>query len=647
MNPDALVAMGAEALAAGDPTRAEARFRAALALAPEHPGALANLASLRRRGGDLPGARALLERACARPDAPAQALFNLGNLLDHIGDRRGAIAALRRATAQDPALGRAWLKLAILLLARGDAADRDPAFNAAAAAARHLAPDDPAYARGDAVPRLAQTLWAADRWEDAITLLRGLARQRPAARDAAFNLAFALSEASHYHEALAAWHRALALAPEDPDALVAVANTLVNIGDHDGARAAYLRALAVPGARGRAISSHLMASLYDGSLTDQAVFDAHRALAAELGAGAAPAIRRPRPVGRLRIGYVTADLHRAHPVAQFIAPILAAHARAGADQRVYLNAARRDPGPQPAQIIPVHALDDATLAQRIADDGVDLLIDLSGHTRGNRLAMFAHRPAPVSASMIGYPHSTGAPQIDWLIGDAAMHPPGAALASERIARLPNGFLCFAPPPGMPEVTGAAPRGGPVFGSLNHLPKLGDATLALWGRVMAAVPDARLLIKCGALADPEIARALAARLAGHGIARGRLILEGPQPFTEAMRAYHRIDIALDPIPYNGGTTTAHALWMGVPVVALAGSRACGRMGVGLLTAAGHSEWIAPDPAAYVAIAADLADGLAGLRAGRIALHRSVKASAMCDVEGNARALMEIYRSIAGA
>ncbi|MFT6775702.1 MAG: protein O-GlcNAc transferase [Paracoccaceae bacterium] len=247
---------------------------------------------------------------------------------------------------------------------------------------------------------------------------------------------------------------------------------------------------------------------------------------------------------------------------------------------------------------------------------------------------------------MGYPHSTGAPQIDWLIGDAAMFPPGAALASERIARLPNGFLCFAPPPGMPEVTTDAPQGGPVFGSLNHLPKLGGATLALWGRVMAAVPDARLLIKCGALADPEIAKALAERLAGHGIARGRLILEGPQPFADAMRAYQRIDIALDPIPYNGGTTTAHALWMGVPVVALAGSRACGRMGVGLLGAAGREGWVAADPDGYVAIAAGLADGITGLRAGRIALHRSVAASRMCDVAGNARALMDVYRAIAG-
>ncbi len=642
-------AVGVAALGAGQPLEAEARFRSVLAQAPDHPGALGNLALIAKQRGDKGEARALLERACAQDDAPGETFYNLANLLTELDERRAALAALREAVTKTPELGRAHLKLALLLLDESGAEAARAFMEAAQAAAQHLAPNDPAFAGGLGLPKVVSRLWAESRWDIAVPLLRGMANARTASFDAQLNLANALAQTSRHHEALTGFRRALVMDPGHPDALASEASCLINVAAPREAFALFERALAAPRSRRRAISPYLMALLYSDDHDDRFVLDAHRRWCRELHDERLPPIRPRRSGSGLRIGYVTADLVRSHPVAQFIAPVFTAHARMGITQHVYLNSEEIDASagdiPDSVTVTPVKRLDDDALARRIAVNDLDVLIDLSGHTYGNRLAAFALRPAPVTASAIGYPHSTGSSAVDWLITDRILFPDDkTALATERLACLPGSFLCFAAPPTMPSPSGDHPQGDVVFGSLNHLPKLGNATVALWASVLKAIPRARLLVKCGPLAEKAVADRLAARFAAAGVDRSRLILEGPEPFSEAMRAYERMDIALDPIPYNGGTTTAHALWMGVPVVSLAGTRSCGRMGASLLTAAGCDTWVAADTDGFVRIAAALAGDPVGLRSGRLDLHRHVAGSALCDIDTYAAALADIYRRI---
>jgi predicted O-linked N-acetylglucosamine transferase (SPINDLY family) len=293
----------------------------------------------------------------------------------------------------------------------------------------------------------------------------------------------------------------------------------------------------------------------------------------------------------------------------------------------------------------IEGMSDEAAANIIREDKLDLLIDLSGHTSGRRLSLLGLRPAPVQACFIGYPSTTGFRGVDWLIGDENLFPPGAEkFYSEGLARAPDSFLAFAPPSTMPRPL-LARRAGPItFGSLNHLPKLNDDVLRVWACVLNRVADSRLLLQCAAFAEAESIERIEKIFAAHGVARDQLSLTAPQPFAEAMKRYHEIDIALDPFPYNGGTTTAHALWMGVPVVTKAGDYFCRRMGVSLLNAAGLSQFTASDDDDYVQIATGLASDIQGGANMRAAILKSNASAALFDTKKYARSLAHIYRKM---
>lgn len=646
---EALFQQGVAAFGTGDLEGAAARFRQTLDQYPDHAGALANLALIHRRRGALEEAHALLTRAAARPDATGDVFFNFANLLHQMNRQDDAVAALRTAVTRSPTLGRAQLKLAVMLMDRkGDHAE---ILAAARSAGRHIADADPVFTQGDALLRVVPILWAANCWDESIRILKGLARARPQALEIHFQLGNCLAQAAHYGEAIACFKHILQAHPGQMDAKIQIANCLVNMGRAEEAEPLFADIMEEPEGRAKAFSSYLMTMLYTDRRNDAEVLKAHEDLTAEFSAGKGPIPLRTRSDGALRVGYVTADFKLSHPVAQFMAPVLAAHKEQGVEQVIYLNADRIDntvPGlTDMVRLEKVNGLDDEALARRIAGDGIDILVDLSGQTSANRQTLFAHRPAPVSATMIGYPHSSGNKAIDWLISDGVLYPETEEpVASEQVIRLPHSFLCFTAPADFPAMTGRHPDGPIVFGSLNSLPKLGRLTVELWACVMNAVPEARLFIKCGAFAGSSVRDDMAQRFAERGVARERLILDGPEVFTDAMRAYERMDIALDPTPYNGGTTTAHALWMGVPLVTMKGTRSCARMGASLLTAAGQPQWIASDREQFVDIAKRLAADVARLRSGRMALHGAVKTSPMCDVNAYARALFDIYARIRG-
>ncbi len=331
---------------------------------------------------------------------------------------------------------------------------------------------------------------------------------------------------------------------------------------------------------------------------------------------------------RLRVGYVSADLGR-HPVGRLLLGVLPAHDRDAFDIHVYSDRLAEDEVTKHLrESCAWHRtadLDDEALAARIRDDGIDVLVDLAGHTWDNRLLAFARRPAPAQVSFLGYGATIGMAAMDAVLSDP-WEAPTAAHFTEGVIRLASGRLVS------PKLVSRAPRSGPpVFGSLNKLVKLSPPTIALWARLLRLVPEARLFQQSSGLERPEIRRLLIEAFAAYGVGEDRLELRGAMPDGEHLQAYRRIDVALDPFPFAGGVTTCEALSAGVPVVALAGRWPLARQSLSVLARSGLNDLIAADVDAYVQIAAE-------------AVGRSLPATDPRPVQ--ARELEAAYRQLAG-
>jgi len=444
--------------------------------------------------------------------------------------------------------------------------------------------------------------------------------------------------------ALATSQRALALAPENPRVLASRGWILRKTGDLQGAIPCYRRALdAAPadaittlnlgftqlltGATEEAIAtfreglrhnprnadlrSNLLFALTRSNSQDMAsLFAAHRAFGADVEAAlrplwpAHPNLRDP--ARRLKVGVLSADLQH-HPIAFFFEPVLGHLARSGSlEMHAYSNSAivdrvTRRMQEQLRHWRQVEGLSDDDLARAIQDDGIDILIELSGHTGGNRLPALARKPAPIQATWTGYPYTTGMNAIDYFIGDD--HFPAAGYDkwfAERIVRLPAS-VCFAPSPlaVAPNPLPALENGYLSFASFNHSNKITARTLAIWAEVLRAVPDARLQIY---LQDPDAMLPLLERaLFAEGVDRQRVELRRRLPLSKYLLAHHEVDLCLDTLPYSGGTTTLHALSMGVPTLTLLGATPPGHVGVSLLKAVGLDGFTANTPAQLAATA----------------------------------------------
>ncbi len=350
----------------------------------------------------------------------------------------------------------------------------------------------------------------------------------------------------------------------------------------------------------------------------------------------------------MKIGYVSGDFRR-HAVANFLLPILENHDRAAFEIHCYSNNPWDDDVTERLTEASDHwhrisGLDDEEAAGLVAGDGIDLLVDLSGHTAYNRLLLFARQPAPVQATWFGYLGSTGVEAIRFKLVDAITDPPGEADAhySEQLIRLERGTFCYRPideaPPPM-----ARPLGPVRFGSFNNPAKLSTGTLDLWSGVLDAVEGAELVLKGRSFADPLVRRTLLKRFQERGIAEERIVLLEHIAAPQAhMAAYGDVDIALDPFPYNGVTTTCEALWMGVPVVTLLGDRHSGRIGASFLSRIGLEDLIAREPEDYIRIAAGLAQDEGRRAELRRHLRDRMVVSPLCDGVEFTRALEVAYR-----
>ncbi|HYH17116.1 MAG TPA: tetratricopeptide repeat protein [Azospirillum sp.] len=493
-----------------------------------------------------------------------------------------------------------------------------------------LAPDSmPAFAN------LGVLLRALGRREEAAACYRRALRLDFGSWIHPYNLGNALAELNRLEAADAAYRAAMACDPARAEVLANRATkALAPQARVEEAARALGRALRLHPGVDALHSMHLYLLQYVPGEPARTVAQAHADWGVRHPDSLPPTVAAPAP--RLKIGFVSPDL-RAHPVGFFLEPVLTHLDRAGFEATCYAHTGNPDWKTERLQRLADHwvwttGLDDRALDRQIRADGIHVLIDLAGHTFGNRLAVFAGRPAPVQTTWAGYVGTTGLPAMDYLISDSRQSPPGAeSLATEAIVRLPDAYVVWGPPEDAPEP--APPplpaRGAPTFGSFNTLLKLNGAAAGLWARLLTAVPSARLLLRTPQLDDAGTRERVRALFAVRGVDPARLDLRGGLPHREFLAAYADVDVALDPFPYSGGLTTLEALWMGVPVVTLGGAAFCSRHSVTHLTSAGLEGLIAADADAYVATAAGLvadADRLADLRDG---LRARLRASPACD------------------
>lgn len=373
-------------------------------------------------------------------------------------------------------------------------------------------------------------------------------------------------------------------------------------------------------------------------------------------AGAGLRLPPTRPgEGRHRLGFVSPDF-RNHSVSYFLRPLLAAIDRSQFEIFCYSDVLKGDEVTAEIRASADHwieavGLSDLELAQQVRADRIDTLIDLAGHTPHNRMAAFALRPAPVQMTWLGYANTSGLSTIDYRIVDEVTDPKGIAdaLASETLLRLPGGFLCYGPPSYAPDpaIRPPAKGGAVIFGTFNNPTKITDATFDLWSRLLNRLPDAKLLIKSFRLRDEVLRLHIVGKFAKNGVSGDRLILlDANADPVEHLAIYGQVDIGLDPVLYNGTTTTFEALWMGVPVIAERGDRHAGRVGASLLTHIGLPELIAENADQYVEIACRLAENPAELARLRTGLRQRLAASPLCDAEGFARKFEGALKRAAG-
>ena len=611
---------------------AVASLQRALQLKPAFAEAHNNLANalmgLERPGEALPH----YERALALRPAFAQARRGHANALRDLGRIDEAAASYRLALAlkEDDAQAHASLAACEQQLGQFDAAVRS--YRRALA----LKPGAPEwhFNLGAALQQLGQG-------EAAIASLRQALALDPGALAIRNTLGNALMRAGQPEEALAQYRRAIVLEPADPEARHNLARALKQLGRFDEALDQLRQVLAADPDDFAARSDLLFVQNYMDCRSDAALLDDARAFGALAAARARPYEAWPRSARTaLRVGLVSGDL-REHPVGYFAQNVLAALAAQAAGRVelfVYATTRADDAVSRRIQACcqawrSIDGIDDEAAAAQVHADGIDILIDLAGHTANNRLPLFAWRPAPVQVSWLGYCASTGMAEIDHVLADPWIAPPGTeAQYVEHLWRLPETFLCFTPPDlaiDVQPLPALAAGGRITFGSFNNLSKVNASVIALWSRVLAAVPDSRLFLKAPQLDAPSNRLTITEQFRAHGIDAARLLLEGSSPRADYLAAYHRVDIALDPFPYPGGTTSVEGLWMGVPVLSLAGRRALGRQGASILRNLGLQEWIADDGDEFVARAARYAADPAALALLRAGLRSRLAGSPLCD------------------
>lgn len=471
------------------------------------------------------------------------------------------------------------------------------------------------------------------------------------------NLGNVLMRTGRIGEALKNYKNAAARQPELPEAQNNLGLAYAALGEADAACASFEKALSLKPDYAAAHSNLLLSLNYFPDAEPESVYTAHTGFAkrheATLQEHPVDWKNDRSPERRLKTGYISSDF-REHSVAYFFQPIIENHDHSQFEIFCYSNFPRADAITQHIADAADHwrhifRVSDDLVAEQIRQDEIDILIDLNGHTAMNCLQVFARKPAPVQITWLGYPNTTGLASMDYRITDNYADPPGVtdAFHSEHLLRLPACFSCFRPPDEapLPNDLPALENGYVTFGSFNKLNKLNASVIDVWARILKLVPDAHFKLKSAGFVDPVVRERVYASFARHEIAAERLELLG---FTHSRREhlvkYQGVDIALDTFPYNGTTTTCEALWMGVPVISLAGRVHAGRVGVTQLYNLGLQDLLAETTDDYVAIAIKLAEDLGLLSELRSNLRDLMRNSPLTDAKRFVADLQHLYREV---
>lgn len=493
-------------------------------------------------------------------------------------------------------------------------------------------------------------------FEEAINCFRRSLAIKPGQVKVLFNLAQAFLYKKRLQDAVVVYREVIRLLPNCVDAHRNLGVALQSQQKLDEAITCYRRVLQLQPDHAAVHSNRLFALNYHPDYDAKMIFNEHRRWG-ELHADNLTRCQAHDCVAnvdrQLRVGYISPDL-RQHSVACFFEPLLlhrnanAIHVTCYADVAVDDDTSLRLKRLSD-QWHKITGLSDLQVVELIRSDQIDILVDLAGHTANNRLLVFARRPAPVQITYLGYPTTTGLKTMDYRLTDARVDPLGKTeeLYTETLLRLPDGFLCYQPPAETPPVSLTAENqsGHITFGSFNNLTKITPQVVSLWARILQLLPDARLHIKNNSLADPATCKHYHDLFLSEGISRDRIdLIASVASLYEHLVLYSRVDIALDTFPYNGTTTTCEAMWMGVPVITLAGNTSAGRVGSSLLHQLGLSELIGDQPDDYCNLAVALAyDSERRIRL-RQQLRPMMETSSLCDGQSFARTVETVYRAV---
>lgn len=659
----------------GDWVTALTAAQRAVQLDPRLAAAHAQLGAVLLKMQHFQEAVAALQTALRLDPRQVQATEHLGVALLGLERREEARTHLQHAAALDPTNLRVLTNLVTVLVDMGrwsEAAALAPqimqlqphtpellhnlglAYLNSHQAALAVAPLEQAIRlRPDYAEALCSLGWAytdLGQFQRAAEVLQQAHRLKPDFAEVLNNLGLVYNHLGKLDDARTVYEQALRLRPDFPEALGGLANVYKDLGLLGEAIARYRQSVALNPRQPSMYSNFLLSLHYVDGVTPEEIYREHRAWAdanAVVPTPPRPHANDRNPERRLRIGYVSADF-RGHVMGWYLEPVLECHDRQRFEIFCYANMSGEDDTTRRIRALAsgwcvIHNVPDETVEEMIRRDRIDLLIDLSGHTGGNRLPLFARKPAPVQAGHFGYMETTGLTALDYRITDAVCDPPGQTerYHSEQLVRLPEILWCYRPNVAIePNELPADSSGQITFGMLNAFPKIAPPAIAAWAKILHGTSGSRLLVLAGV--SPQADLRLRDAFAAHGIAPERLLLEGKRSRYDYFRLFQRVDLALDSFPYAGCNTTCDALWMGVPVVTLAGQTCMARQGASPPAHLGLYDLITETPEAYVHTALRLAADLPRLRELRRTLRERMSRSTLMNSQRFTRQLEEVYR-----
>jgi protein O-GlcNAc transferase len=659
---------------------AEASCRSALAVDPKDPAVLNNFANALRGQRKIPEAIESYRAAIKERPAFLAAMSNLAGCLCLLGCADEGIALFKEVIQLNPALADSHNNLGAALIGvkrfeeagqyfQG-AIDLNPkhfqALNNLGAVLRTLArPHEALPFLRDAVElssdsaearsNLAACLKETGQHAEALEHIDKVVELRPEAAPAHFLRGVILRDLTRYDEGIEALEKTLQLEPNHAGTLAALGYAYQERGQLEESMKILKRSIEINPDPGNH-SNVLLVSNYHPGYSPKDLFEAHKGWAALHETPLRenwPVHKNDRsPDRKLRVGYVSPDF-RNHSVSFFLGPILEHHDHSQFEIYGYAHLAGTDMQTWRVRSLidqwrEISGLQPDEVARQILSDEIDILVEVAGHTANNALQVFARKPAPVQINMIGFPSTTGLSAIDYRITDALCDPPGRTdeFNTEELIRMPRIFWCYEPPDQHPDIgpLPAMETGTVTFVSTNNLTKITPDVQKMWASVLKEIPRSRLIIQTNATASMHTQKAITSVFARQDVSADRLIFRKATDMQTYLRLMERSDMALDPFPFNGGTTTCHSLWMGAPVITLAGDRHASRMGLSMMTAIGLPEFVAYTPQDYVRIAVEFANDLPRLQEIRAGMRDRLKSSPLLDAAGYTRELEAKFRTV---